>query len=123
MQKDIIQVVNIQKEIYLSFGRFDTQWISYTSKCFRKIITTVQMFAIEVEKFLSKFRFTFSLTDTNTPIINLLLTNGTRPNLQLVGFLEKAVGTSDVWVQTRCLRQQYPRSTKTCGGFEIARSQ
>ena len=42
------------------------------------IITTVRMFAKEVEKLLPKFRFPYSLTDANAPQINLLITNGTR---------------------------------------------
>ena len=43
-----------------------------------KIITTVRMFAKEVEKLLPKFRFPLSLTDANAPQINILITNGTR---------------------------------------------
>ena len=43
-----------------------------------KIITTVRMFAKEVEKLLPEFRFPFSLTDASAPQINLLITNGSR---------------------------------------------
>ena len=43
-----------------------------------KIITTVRMFAKEVEKLLPNFRFPFSLTDAHAPQIDLFITNGTR---------------------------------------------
>ncbi len=68
-----------------------------------KIITTVRMFAKEVEKLLPNFQFPSSLTDAHAPQINLLITNGTRLFLvlDLVDARPIVLGGVDLKMQTQ----------------------